>query len=81
MHTDVDSECSLIDNGWRNRRKLQIMNMIKLFGKPVRVNKSAADRKTLDVGANLFIGALMHAPSRPIRSGDLTERIRRDVRL
>jgi splicing factor 3B subunit 4 len=32
--------------------------MIKLFGKPLRVNKSASDKKTLDIGANLFIGSL-----------------------
>lgn len=32
--------------------------MVKLFGKPIRVNKSAQDRKALDVGANLFVGNL-----------------------
>ncbi len=32
--------------------------MVKLFGKPLRVNKSAQDRNTQDVGANLFIGGL-----------------------
>jgi len=37
---------------------IKIMNMIKLFGKPIRVNKASRDRKTLDVGANLFIGNL-----------------------
>ncbi|KXN74160.1 RNA-binding domain-containing protein [Conidiobolus coronatus NRRL 28638] len=37
---------------------IRIMNMIKLFGKPIRVNKSASDRKNLDVGATLFIGNL-----------------------
>jgi len=37
---------------------IKIMNMIKLFGKPVRVNKASQDKKTLDVGANLFIGNL-----------------------
>lgn len=38
----------------------QILNGIKLFGKPLRVNKATAgnDRKVLDVGANLFIGNL-----------------------
>lgn len=36
----------------------QILNMVKLFGKPLRVNKSAQDRNTQDVGANLFIGGL-----------------------
>jgi len=37
---------------------MKIMNMIKLFGKPIRINKASADKKTLDVGANLFIGNL-----------------------
>ncbi|KAJ3046136.1 Splicing factor 3B subunit 4 [Rhizophlyctis rosea] len=37
---------------------IKIMNMIKLFGKPIRVNKATSDRKNLDVGANLFIGNL-----------------------
>ncbi|CAM9717175.1 unnamed protein product, partial [Heterosigma akashiwo] len=37
---------------------IKIMNMIKLYGKPMRVNKASQDRKTLDVGANLFIGNL-----------------------
>ena len=32
--------------------------MIKLYGKPVRVNKASAHQKTLDVGANVFIGNL-----------------------
>jgi len=32
--------------------------MIKLFDKPIKVNKSATDRQTLDVGANLFVGNL-----------------------
>merc|ERR1719253_1785707 len=37
---------------------IKIMNMIKMFGKPIRVNKASRDKKTLDVGANLFIGNL-----------------------
>lgn len=32
--------------------------MIKMFGKPIRVNKASQDKKTQDVGANLFIGNL-----------------------
>ena len=36
----------------------QIMNMIKLYGKPIRVNKASAHQKNLDVGANIFIGNL-----------------------
>jgi len=37
---------------------IKIMNMIKLFGKPIRVNKASAHQKNLDVGANIFIGNL-----------------------
>jgi hypothetical protein len=37
---------------------LQVLNMVKLFGKPLRVNKAAADKNSPDVGANLFIGGL-----------------------
>jgi len=36
----------------------KIMNQIKLFGKPIRVNMASSDRKQLDIGANLFIGNL-----------------------
>ena len=37
----------------------KIMNQIRLWGKPIRVNKASADKqKTLDVGAELFIGNL-----------------------
>ena len=32
--------------------------MIKVFGKPIRVNKSSQDKRAADVGANLFIGNL-----------------------
>jgi len=37
---------------------IKIMNMIKLYGKPIKVNKASQGHKTLDVGANLFIGNL-----------------------
>lgn len=37
---------------------IKIMNMIRLFGKPIRCNKSSQDKKTSEVGANLFIGNL-----------------------
>ncbi|POV97535.1 hypothetical protein PSTT_14993 [Puccinia striiformis] len=33
----------------------KIMNQIKLYGKPIRVNKASSDRKQVDIGANLFI--------------------------
>ncbi|KAM0754029.1 RNA-binding domain-containing protein [Meredithblackwellia eburnea MCA 4105] len=36
----------------------KILNQIKLYGKPIRVNKASSDRKQLDIGANLFIGNL-----------------------
>merc|ERR1712071_497881 len=36
----------------------KIMNMNKLYGKPIRVNKASAHQKNLDVGANIFIGNL-----------------------
>ena len=32
--------------------------MIKLYGKPIKVNKASQDKRTQDVGANLFIGNL-----------------------
>lgn len=37
---------------------IKVLNMIKLFGKPIRVNKASQDKKSLDVGANLFVGNL-----------------------
>jgi splicing factor 3B subunit 4 len=35
-----------------------VMNMVKLFGKPIKCNHASADRKEVDVGANLFLGGL-----------------------
>ncbi|KAG0486904.1 hypothetical protein HPP92_008999 [Vanilla planifolia] len=37
---------------------IKILNMIKLYGKPIRVNKASQDKKSLDIGANLFVGNL-----------------------
>lgn len=39
---------------------LKILNMIKLYGKPIRINKAAMDKEANepDVGATLFIGNL-----------------------
>lgn len=41
---------------------IQVMSMVKLYEKPLRVSKSSLDKKvgqtSLDVGANLFIGNL-----------------------
>lgn len=36
----------------------RIMNLIKLYSKPIKVNKATTDRKLVDVGANLFVGNL-----------------------
>ena len=37
----------------------KVMNQIRLFGKPIRVNKASADKqKTVEVGAELFVGNL-----------------------
>ncbi|KAI8068577.1 hypothetical protein BC940DRAFT_298526 [Gongronella butleri] len=36
----------------------RIMNQVRLWGKPIRVNKASVDRRNLDVGATLFIGNL-----------------------
>nr|XP_043606027.1 splicing factor 3B subunit 4 [Erigeron canadensis] len=37
---------------------IKVLNMIKLYGKPIRVNKASQDKKSMDVGANLFVGNL-----------------------
>ena len=37
---------------------ITLLNMIKLNGKPLRVNKSSQDKGGLEVGANLFVGNL-----------------------
>jgi RNA recognition motif-containing protein len=37
----------------------RIMNQVRLFGKPIRVNKASADKqKSVEVGAELFVGNL-----------------------
>lgn len=36
----------------------KVLNMVKLFAKPIRLSQSAVDRRSQDVGANLFIGNL-----------------------
>lgn len=33
-------------------------NMVKLFGRPIRVNRAARNNRSADVGANLFVGNL-----------------------
>ena len=38
---------------------VKIMNQVRLYGKPIRVNKATSDKqKSVDVGAELFIGNL-----------------------
>ncbi len=37
---------------------IKIMHMVKLYGKPIKVNKASQDKKNQEVGANLFIGNL-----------------------
>lgn len=37
---------------------MKIMNMVKLYGKPIKCNKASQDKRTQEVGANLFIGNL-----------------------
>jgi splicing factor 3B subunit 4 len=34
------------------------MHMVKLYSKPIKVNKASQDKRTQEVGANLFIGNL-----------------------
>lgn len=36
----------------------RIMNMLPLFGKSIKVNKSFMEKKLVDIGANIFIGNL-----------------------
>jgi splicing factor 3B subunit 4 len=37
----------------------RIMNQVRLYGKPIRVNKASADKqKSVEVGAELFVGNL-----------------------
>lgn len=36
----------------------KVLNMVKLFGQPLKVNRSSQDQRTLDVGATVFVGNL-----------------------
>lgn len=49
---------------------IKIMHMIKLFGKPIHVNKASQDKRTQEVGANMFVGNL---------NADIDEKTLRDV--
>lgn len=44
--------------------------MIKLFNKPIKVNKASQDKRTQEVGANIFVGNL---------SDSVDEKMLRDV--
>eukprot|EP01086_Lenisia_limosa_P008298 TRINITY_DN2940_c0_g1_i2.p1 TRINITY_DN2940_c0_g1~~TRINITY_DN2940_c0_g1_i2.p1 ORF type:complete len:346 (-),score=68.27 TRINITY_DN2940_c0_g1_i2:21-1010(-) len=35
-----------------------VMNMVRLYGRSIKVNRASADKKIQDIGANLFIGNL-----------------------
>ncbi|CAO3617621.1 unnamed protein product [Mucor hiemalis] len=48
---------------------IKIMNQVRLYGKPIRVNKATSDKKNLDVGATLFIGNLDPEISRDPETG------------
>lgn len=37
---------------------IKVMNMIKLYSKPIKVNKTSPDKKVSEIGANVFIGNL-----------------------
>lgn len=37
---------------------IKIIHMIKLYGKPIKVNKASQDKRTQEVGANIFVGNL-----------------------
>ena len=37
---------------------MKVLNMIKVYGKPIKVNKASQDKKVFEVGANIFIGNL-----------------------
>ena len=49
---------------------IKIMHMIKLFGKNIKVNKASQDKRTQEVGANIFVGNL---------SNDTDERTLKEV--
>ena len=39
----------------------KVMHMLKLYGKQIKVNKASADKRTTEVGANIFVGNLSEA--------------------
>lgn len=49
MHSVLDADYAM-----------KVLNAVRLFGRPIRVNKSNRDTRAADIGANLFIGNLDH---------------------
>lgn len=41
------------------RYTAKVFNMVRLFGKAIRISQSTGDRRTLEVGANIFVGNLV----------------------
>jgi splicing factor 3B subunit 4 len=39
-------------------QSIKVLNMVKLYGKAIRINKASQDKNSNEVGANLFIGNL-----------------------
>lgn len=46
------------------------MHMVKMYSKPIKVNKASQDKRTQEVGANVFVGNLHE---------DVDEKMLRDV--
>lgn len=49
---------------------IKVMHMIKLFGQPIKCNRASTDKKSLEVGANIYVGNL---------SDEVDERMLKDV--
>jgi splicing factor 3B subunit 4 len=43
---------------WDADYAMKVMNMVKLFGQSIRINRSSREKEEFDVGANLFVGNL-----------------------
>jgi splicing factor 3B subunit 4 len=49
---------------------IKLMHMIKLYGKAIKVNKASQDKRTQEVGANIFVGNL---------SEEVDEKVLKDI--
>lgn len=49
---------------------IKIIHMVKAYGKPIKVNKATQDKRTQEVGANVFVGNI---------HDDVDEKMLRDV--